>query len=59
MELQFGLKRIRLASKHKHNLALGEKMVKGRVKSHRAELRTLETILNMHTKEGFSPTAIA
>ena len=45
--------------KTRHNLALGEKLVKGRVTSHKAELRAKGMIVDMHTKEGLPARAIA
>ena len=55
----FGIRKNTPNGKSRYNLALGEKMVKGRVRPHKAELQVLKTILTMHTKKGLSPTSIA
>ena len=56
---KFGIRRAVQAGKNRRNLALGEKLVKGRVVSHRAEQRVLKSILNMYQEECLTPTAIA
>ena len=56
---KYGIRKNTPNGKHKNTLKLGEKMVKGRVVPHKAELRTLETIYTMHTKEKLSPNSIA
>lgn len=45
--------------KSKYNLALGEKIIKGKVVTHQGEQRVLKTIVDMHEKENLSATAIA
>ena len=56
---RYNIKRKIPCGKHQQNLALGERMVKGRVRPHKGELKILESILAMHQKEGLSPTSIA
>lgn len=46
-------------AKHKAKLAYGKKLVKGQIKSHCRETDTIESIKDMYSKQGHTPTAIA
>ncbi len=56
---QYNLRKNTPNGKSKYNLALGEKMVKGRVVPHQKELRVQCMIIDMHKNEGLSANAIA
>ena len=45
--------------KTRHNLAYGERIIKGKVFSCQKELRVIISIVNMYKKEGLTVTAIA
>ena len=56
---KFSIRKNARNGKTRHNLALGEKIVKGKVMAHKGEAKLLESIKDMHCKEGLSAIAIA
>ena len=56
---KFGIRKNTVNGKTRHNLAVGEKIIKGQVVAHQREGKLLASIQQMHTKEGLSATAIA
>ena len=55
----FGIKKDIPTGKTRHNLAFGERIVKGKVIPCQKELQIIESIVNMHKKEGLTARAIA
>ena len=55
----YGIRKGIRRGKARYNLALGEKMVKGRVMPHKAELRIQSMIIDMHKNEKLPARAIA
>ncbi len=56
---KYGLNKNTPNGKHRHNLGLGERIEKGKVRPHKGELRVVATIVKMHREEGLSARAIA
>ena len=56
---KFGIRKNTPTGKTRHNLAIGQRILKGRPTAHKGEIKLLENIKDMHIKEDLSATAIA
>ena len=56
---KFGIRKNTPNRKTRHNLALGEKLIRGKVVPHQGDAKTLQSIKDMHCREGPSARTIA